>query len=471
MQDAIARVLRMAGIGMRGRRIIHASSWSLIAKACAAAHLFLSVPFALRALGSEQFGAWATLVAFVVFAGFLDFGIGNGAMNLVAEAHGRKDDAQAAAILRAARAVLVRIAFALLLPIVLLGVFVPWHDLLGLPGALSGQSRMAAMVVLATILVSIPLNLANRAQLGLGRGERTFRWQAIGQLAALATVVLVSFQDASLAALTAASVVPPVLGSLANALHLNRDPLWNARSLDQGQLEGTSRAIRTEGLAFFGLQLAAALAFTADLPLISALSGPHDAATYAIVQRLFSAIPLCLSLVWAPLWPIYRQALAAGDHQWVSRTFRRSMGAAVLFATASALVIALGSDVLLTSWVRTPLAVPTLLVAGFATWCVVEAAGTAMATLLNAASVLRYQLVTSAIFALTCLAGKAWVITLGHVELLPWVTTGTYLASNVLPLLWLRARIVAGVFASRGDVMAGERPAPSRCPQDSGPSP
>ncbi len=59
----------------------------MVAKAAAAANLFLTVPFVLHALGPAQFGAWATLVSLVMFAGFLDFGFGNGTMNLVAAAH------------------------------------------------------------------------------------------------------------------------------------------------------------------------------------------------------------------------------------------------------------------------------------------------------------------------------------------------------------------------------------------------
>jgi O-antigen/teichoic acid export membrane protein len=73
-------------MGPRGRRILHTSAWSMVAKLAAAANLFLTVPFVLRTLGPAQFGAWATLVSLVMFAGFLDFGFGNGTMNLIAAA-------------------------------------------------------------------------------------------------------------------------------------------------------------------------------------------------------------------------------------------------------------------------------------------------------------------------------------------------------------------------------------------------
>ncbi len=255
-------------IGDRGRRIAHAGTWSLVAKASAAAHLFLSVPFVLAALGPARFGAWATLVALVAFAGFLDFGMGNGAMNMVAAAQGRGQTGDIRRILDEAWRTLVRIGAALLAATAVAAFLLPWHRFLGMPEAMAAECRAAAVVVLASIAVSVPLNLANRIHLGLGRGERTFRWQALGQWLALAAVVAAAKAGASLAVLTAASVATPLLASLANSALLWRE--FRDRSQlppdvsDQARIR---RRIRTHGMAFFGLQLAAALAFSADLPL------------------------------------------------------------------------------------------------------------------------------------------------------------------------------------------------------------
>src|SRR6185312_9237749 len=161
---------RWISIGERGRRIAHASSWSFIAKASAAAHLFLSVPFVLTTLGAAGFGAWATLVALVASAGFLDFGIGNGAMNLVAAAHGRGAKGEITTILREARHALLHVAGWLLVTIFLSAFIVPWHRLLGMPMTMANECRAAVLVVLVSITASVPLNLAIRVQLGLGRG-------------------------------------------------------------------------------------------------------------------------------------------------------------------------------------------------------------------------------------------------------------------------------------------------------------
>ena len=427
-------------VGPRGWRILHTGAWSMVAKVAAAANLFLTVPFVLHALGPAQFGAWATLVSVMLFAGFLDFGFGNGTMNLVAAAQGRGATFEVGNIVREGRRTLFRIALWLAVAVLVIVPLIPWHRLLGLPETMAGSSRAAATAVLFAIVLAVPLNLANRVQLGLGRGDRAFRWQAIGQLLTVVTVIGLAKSGASLTLLTTAAVATPLLASAANTWLLWQDPAM-ATSPEAGCHQEIVAHIRREGTLFFVLQLAAALAFSADLPLISALRSPTEAGTYAIVQRLFSIVPLSLSLAWAPLWPIYRQALAAGDHDWVFRTLRRSVLLAVLFACVTAAVLALGFDHIIGLWMHTPLTVSATMLGGFVAWSILDAAGSGLGTFLNAASILRYQVILAVAFGASCVAAKIIALKAMGIDVLPWVTALTYLTITLLPIWLLRHRI------------------------------
>jgi O-antigen/teichoic acid export membrane protein len=428
-------------MGPRGRRILHTSAWSMVAKLAAAANLFLTVPFVLHTLGPAQFGAWATLVSLVMFAGFLDFGFGNGTMNLIAAAHGRGANADISNIMREGYRTLLWIAFWLAAVVLVATPFIPWYLLLGMPQTMANSSRAAATAVLLSIVLAVPLNLANRVQLGLGRGDRAFRWQAIGQ--SLTTVVVIALAKAggTLAVLTAASVATPLCSSIANTIALWRDPVMAAASPAIPRQHAIARKIRSEGLSFFVLQLAAALAYSADLPLISALRGPTEAGTYAIVQRLFSIVSVGLSLVWAPLWPIYRHALASGDHKWVTRTFYRSVLFAVVVAVSAGLVLATGFHSITHIWLHRVIPVSGLLLSGFAVWCVVDAIGTALGTFLNAASILRYQLIFAPIFACASLTLKAAILSRAEITALPWITICCYVLLVLFPIA-TRAKVI-----------------------------
>lgn len=430
-------------IGSRGRLIAKTGSWSLVAKVAAAANLFIAIPFVLHALGPAEFGAWATLVSLVMFAGFLDFGLGNGTMNLVAAAHSRGNTDEVAAVIYEGRRTLIWIS-ALLTPLFLAALpLMPWYRLLGLPASLSGASRIAVAAVLFSVAFAVPLNLANRVQLGLGRGDQAFRWQAAGQLFTLVLVIVLARAHYSFPALTAAAVFGPLIGSLANTIGLLRDPTYAAPAMRRPDL---AYRIRHEGWLFFVLQLAAALAYSADLPLISVFCGPDEAGIYAIVQRAFSVIPLSLSLIWAPLWPIYRHALTSGDHDWVKRTLRRSVGAAICVSAVVGSVIAVGFDWILQFWLHRTLTIPPFLLIGFATWALLEAGGTALSTFLNAASVMRFQLVCATIFALLCFGGKTLAIMGPGMQWFPWVMATAWTLTTLLPYLLLRKNILKNAF-------------------------
>ena len=428
--------------GPRGRSVLHTSAWSLIGKCASAANLFVSVPYVLHAVGPEQFGAWATLVSFVFFAGFLDFGFGNGTMNLIAAARGRGAQEEIVAIWIEGTRVLSCVAL-ILAGLALIAVpLVPWHHVLGMPASEAAACRTAAAVVLASIVIAIPLNLAARVQLGLGRGDRAFRWQTLGQLLAICAVIACAYAHATLAALTAAAVTTPLLGALGNTLQLRHAQRAASVAISKTSHKGVATKIRHEGLQFFVLQLAGALAFSSDLPLISAIRGPVDAGAYAIIQKLFSIIPIGLSLLWVPLWPIYRQALAAGDHAWVFRTLRRSLILAIVLAGGGAAVLALGFEQVTTLWLHKPLMVSNVVLAGFVVWSLLEACGAALAAFLNAASIMRYQVIIGIVFGASCVIAKFAVLQAFSFDLLPWTTSVIYSLTVLLPLLALFPRII-----------------------------
>ena len=436
-QDALSG---LASIGPRGRTIVATGGWSFTAKACAAANVFGSMPFVLEALGPKQFGIWATLVSLVTFAGFLDFGFGNGAMNLAADAHGRGQRAEVATIFRESRRVLIRVATLLAVMAALTFAIAPWNLVPGGSLAMSSETTFAAAVLAFSAIVATPLNLAIRIQLGIGAGDVAFRWQALGQLLSLAAVVSAAKLGGSLPLLCAAAVATPLITSLANHAALARSLRSHASPIARDAT--VASRIKQEGVWFFALQLAAAFAYSFDLAMVTALRSPDEAGFYAVVQRLYSLIPLGLSLVWAPLWPIYRQALAAGDRAWVLRTYRLSTAAAAVAAAFAGVTLYLSFNGLASLWMKTPMSASALLLGGFALWHVLEAIGSALATFLNATGMIKHQAIAAITFATGCLLTKIAVLLSYDASALPWATSATYALLCLAPLLLLLRRTI-----------------------------
>ena len=425
-------------IGHRGYRILKTGGWALTAKICAAINLFVCVPFVLEALGQRHFGAWAAVVSVITLSNFLDFGLGNGAMNLIAGAKGGNRPEQISAIIATAYSSLLKTTAVLTLSFLAIP-FLPWHRLLGLPAADADISMASVAIVLLAVLATIPLSLANKLQLGLGIGGKAFRWQAAGQLLTAGTVIVLAKSGYGLPALVAGSALVPLSALLMNTRELLKSLPTMDNPLHTDSL--ISRQIRHEGALFFILQLCAALAFSLDLLLITALAGAEHAASYSIVQRAFSLIPLSLGLFWVSLWPTYREALAANHQDWVFRIFRKSTLFAGFFAAVGGSFIALAFEPASRYWIGQPLQVSALMLWGFALWHALESVGTSIAMLLNGASIVRYQLLLAIFFSPICVVGKIIVIDLGYQELIPFWMLVSYALLTIMPFIFSYKKI------------------------------
>jgi hypothetical protein len=78
-----------------------------------------------------------------------------------------------------------------------------------------------------------------------------------------------------------------------------------------------------------------------------------------------------------------------------------------------------------------------------------EAAGTALAAFLNAASALRFQIVTACVFATICVSGKAWVLAHSGIDAVPWVTITSYTVATIIPFALFGRRVLTNVFARK----------------------
>ncbi len=426
-------------VGHRGRLVLKTGTWSLLAKICAAINLFACVPFVLSSLGQKYFGAWVTLVSIITLSNFLDFGLGNGAMNLIAGAKGRSAETEIAQIIRASYQSVIKIALLLSLSLCTIP-FIPWYKILGLDASDASVSSTAIAIVFMAVLLSIPLSIANKIQLGLGQGNKTFRWQALGQLLTAAAVILLAKQGATLPLLVAASTLTPLLALILNTIELHKS-VGPSMATDSTKPE-LARSIQKEGLLFFVLQLSAALAFSFDLLLISSLVGAKQAGEYSVVQRVFSVIPLSLGLIWVTLWPTYREALAKADYPWVFKIFRKSAVLSVIYAMCIGIILALSFNFITQIWLGRPLNVPTVLLWGYVIFQIFETLGTSLATFLNAASIMKYQFYLGITFAIICFSSKLLAIQIFGINVIPTITWTTFLLIELIPLLLLKNKII-----------------------------
>jgi O-antigen/teichoic acid export membrane protein len=427
----------------RNRRVALAGVTAAAARVVQIGASLITVPLALRYLGTERFGLWMTISSVLLMAGFADFGLGNGLLNAVAKAHGKDDIEGIKKAISSGFASLCCIAGVILILFLSIYRFVSWADLFRVT---SPTARLEAGPTLMTFAICFALNLPSgaiqRTQLALQEGFLTDLWQLLGSVMTLLSLLLGIWLRVGLPVLVLAIAGAPVLATALNGIFFfgirrpDLRPRWRLASLQ------TVKQIMSVGVLFFVLQVVGSLAFSADGFVVARTTGAVNVPEYVIPQRMFSLITMAITMFLTPLWPAYAEAKSRGDGAWVKHTLYKSMTIALSISGVAAVGLLIVSRGLIHWWAGPTINPPMVLLAGLAVWTVMDSCGNALAAFLNGSGFLRPQIFVAATFGISCIAAKVYLARRFGSEGLPWATIFTWGLINFIPLmLYARSKL------------------------------
>jgi len=420
----------------RHRRIALTAIASAAAKALSVLTLLISVPLTIHYLGTERYGLWMTISSIVLILGFADLGMGNGLLNAVSEANG-KDDRELARtyvsssfFLLSGLSILLALLFACVYPAI------PWERVFNVSSPEATREAGPAMAVfVGCFLVSMPLGIVQRIQMGYQEGFVNSLWEGLGSLLGLAGALLVIHLRAGLPWLVLAMAGAPALAALANTVALfgfRRPWLWPSWNRATGS---ASRKIFRMGILFFALQASAAIAYSSDNIILAQVLGPDAVAQYSVAARIFSIAPMMLGMILAPLWPAYGESIIRGDIGWVKRTLVKSLSLALFVTGLPAVLLAIFGIQVVLLWVGPAVAPSFVLLLGLAIWSVMFAAGNAVAMFLNGASILRFQVICAVAMSAAAILVKVLLVQRIGLPGVIWGTIVSYAALIGLPFV------------------------------------
>jgi O-antigen/teichoic acid export membrane protein len=439
----------------RYRRVAVTTVSAIAAKSIGALTSLVSVPLTLSYLGPERYGLWMAVGSVVAILTFSDFGIGNGLVNAVSEANGKSDRELARRYISSAFFMLTSVSVLLSIVFGLGYRWIPWHRLFNVHSAVATAEAGPAMAVFfACFVVNIPLGVVNRIQVGYQQGFSNNLWGAVGNVFALCAVILACRRRAGLPWLVLAMAGAPTVATLLNgAVLLGKQRPWLFPSWRYCDL-GASRVIFRIGMMFFVLQGAVAVAFSSDNIVLAQVLGPAAVTEYAVPAKMFGVIGMLIATVWAPLWPAYGEALARREFSWVRKTLKRAILLALGMSVPAYAFLVLFATRLLHLWVGNEVAPPFLLLVGFGLWGILTALGNSLAMFLNAAGVIRSQVILSTLMAVVNLALSIFLTHRLGASGPVWGSVISYTALIMLPLVILLPRLVRSLCAEKEYVAA-----------------
>jgi O-antigen/teichoic acid export membrane protein len=194
---------------------------------------------------------------------------------------------------------------------------------------------------------------------------------------------------------------PVLTGMMNTVIHFSIQRPWLRPRLHRVARD-TAVYILGLGFLFLVLQVAGAIGYQTDNLILAQVLGPDSVTTYAVTNRLFMIVPAILFLIMIPLWPVYGEAAARGDVQWIKKTLNRSLLIALGLTIPANLLLVIFSRPLLRVWVGPQIVPSLLLLTGLATWTIVaNGVCVPLAMFCNGVGFIRVQAICSAFMAVS----------------------------------------------------------------------
>jgi O-antigen/teichoic acid export membrane protein len=321
----------LAGAGWRrtrGGRVAAAVSSGAVARVLSSLLTLVSLPLAVRYLGAERFGVWATVTTTVVFLNLLDLGIASTLTNHIARSYAAGDRKYAGRYTTSALGLTTLVACVAGLALTAVWPHIDWMSLFNVSAGVSRSEVSATIAVAAALmLLGLPASLGSRIFAGYQEVYLSNVVVAAGTIASLAGLVTGIALRVSMPVLFLMSVGSVTLCNLAT---LAGTLLWYKPWLRprMAWLEWPmARELLASGSGFLLIQIAGAVVFSSDNVVVSHYLGAAQVTPYNVTWRLIGFTAIFQALIFPALWPAYAETNARGDYEWMRRTFRLMMRA------------------------------------------------------------------------------------------------------------------------------------------------
>ena len=381
-------------------RIIQAVSSGTGARLLTAGLTFVSLPLAVRYLGAERYGVWATITTTAVWINLLDLGIANTLTNNISRAYALADKTAAARYFTNALALTGGIAVVVGLVLSFAFPRINWVGLFNVgPSVSAAEVEHTVAIAVGLVLLSLPCGLVSKLLAGYQELHRNNYAGCAGAVASVCGLALGIALHVSMPVLFVMSAGCLPLASFATlVLVVTWQKPWllpRVSLVDRSPL----RELLDSGWPFFLIQVAAVVVFSSDNLVVSHFLGASEVTPYSVTWRVVGLAAVLQSLIFPALWPAYAEAYAKLDYAWIRRTFLITMKGTVALNVACVTVLMLFGRSLIRIWAG-PAAVPSMpLLFAMGTWAIVNGFMSVESCLLAALNRTREQAVLSILAA------------------------------------------------------------------------
>jgi O-antigen/teichoic acid export membrane protein len=319
------------------------------------------VPVTIDYLGKVEYGIWLTLASILSWLINLDFGIGNGLRNKLAEALALDDIKLARIYISTAYAVFALGIFIAMLVFFFIHGMINWTNILKAPQEYVELLNTLVLWVIILFLVQFLLKIITSI---INADQRPALNGALSLIVNLLTLIVVftlsklAVKSLLIFALVSSSI-PVVVFFIASLILFSGHYKKISPSFSFINFKYSSSLVKL-GLQFFIIQIASLIVFTTGNIIIAQLYGPESVVVYNVAYKYFYMVPLVFNVVLAPFWSAFTEAFVKQEYDWIKNSIRKLVFIWILLSIAAVLMI-LFSDFVYKIWVGLGIKVPFIL--------------------------------------------------------------------------------------------------------------
>ena len=356
------------------------------------------VPVTIIYIGNVEYGIWLTLASILSWLINLDFGIGNGLRNKLAEALALKDIKLARIYVSTAYSVFAIGIISAITIYFFIHELLNWADLLNAP---SGYLELLNTLVFYVIIIFLTQFLLKLITSIINADQRPALNGALSLIVNSVTLVVVYllsiYAEPSLMLFGLISSSIPVFVYLLASLFLFKGHYKSiSPSINTISFKYSSSLVKL-GMQFFIIQISSLIVFTTGNIIIAQLYGPKSVVTYNIAFKYFYIVPMVFNVVLAPFWSAFTEAFVKKEYNWIKNSVKKLI---IIWAMLSivTIVMLIFSEFIYEQWVGSQIKVPFILSLTISAFVMIANWNNIFGTFINGVGKVRIQLYYS-IFA------------------------------------------------------------------------
>lgn len=287
---------------------------------------FLMYPLLIDYLGVSQYGVWLTIASLSTWMTFFEFGLGSGLKNQLAKSLAHNDYNEGKQLVSTAYFAISAIVVVMFVLLFLLKDSINWNVLLGTEELSSSVLSTFASVMMSSFFVVFILKiLGNVASASQNPYIEKMIYSVI-QVTLLAVVVLIGrFYDGNIIRLSLYWSCATVAVWLVASIILYSTTYKKVRPSISSIKPGRLKSLMSLGVKFFVIQISLVVIHGTTNFLISRYVGADEVVVYNAAYKIFNMAHIMYSIIIAPTWVAFVDALEKKDIVWVKSTVNRML--------------------------------------------------------------------------------------------------------------------------------------------------